>query len=85
VSDPATRSIKRIVVDFPESLYKQTEKGAAELAINRSGFIRLAVEKLVADLHRKRLERQLAQGYAEMAACSDHLGDDFQYIDSEWE
>jgi metal-responsive CopG/Arc/MetJ family transcriptional regulator len=78
------RGAKRVVVDFPEPLYTQTEKCAAELDINRSSFIRLAVKKFVADLRRQRLERELAEAYTAMASVSQQVDDDFAHVDSEW-
>lgn len=76
---------KRVVVDFPEPLYRQAERGAAELKTNRSGFIRLAVQKLVSELQQKKLEKELADGYIAMAAVSQQVAEDFKHIDSEWD
>jgi metal-responsive CopG/Arc/MetJ family transcriptional regulator len=83
---PATsaRPGKRVVVDFPQPLYRETERSAAELETNRSEFIRLAVETFIADMRRKRLQRQLEEGYTAMAALSQQVADDFRHVDSEW-
>ena len=54
---------RRVVVDFPESLYRETERAIAEMQTNRSNFIRLAVERFIENRKRRELERELAEGY----------------------
>lgn len=77
------RFVKRVVVDFSANLYAEAERSAAELGMNRSGFIRLAVRRLVADVERKRLRREMAEGYAAMAGLSQQVLEDFEHVDSE--
>ena len=66
----ATARAKRIVVDFPEPLFDAAEHAALELDINRSSLIRQAVKVFVEDLQRRKLERELAEGYAANAASA---------------
>lgn len=54
---------RRVVIDFPESLFDATEHAAVELEINRSSLIREAVRQFLEELHRRKLERELVEGY----------------------
>ena len=68
---PATAAKpKRVVIDFPEPLFEATEHAANELAINRSSLIRKAVEQFLAEMDRRKLEKELEEGYLANAASS---------------
>jgi metal-responsive CopG/Arc/MetJ family transcriptional regulator len=79
---PAVGS-RKVVVDFPEPLFEQTERAAAELAINRSALIRSAVERYLEALHRKRLEEELAAGYVANAELDRRIAAEFSSVDYE--
>ncbi len=68
--EPARAAKKKIVIDFPQELFMKTERTASELDMNRSNLIRVAVEQFIKELHRKRIEQQLIDGYTAGAALS---------------
>jgi hypothetical protein len=74
---------RKVVIDFPEPLFEQTERAAAELAINRSALIRSAVERYLDALHRKRMEQELAAGYAANADLDRRIAAEFSSVDYE--
>ena len=74
---PATAAkVKRLVIDFPEPLFRAAEYAAAELEINRSKLIRQAVKQYLKALQRRKLEKELAAGYIANAASARSLADD---------
>lgn len=77
----ASKSVK-VAVDFPRGLYEDAENEAAALSTNRSGFIRLAVERYIRELREKRLEQQLAEGYTANAAIASKVAEDFAAVES---
>ncbi len=87
VSERRTRAgaagSRKVVIDFPEPLFEQTERTAAELAINRSTLIRSAVEQYLAALYRKRLEEELAAGYIANADLDRKIATEFSSVDYE--
>lgn len=74
---------KRVMIEFPEKLLECTEQAAAQLATTRSTVIRSAVEDYLKVMHRRELERVLAEGYAANAALNRQISDEFSYVDSE--
>lgn len=79
----ATAAKRKVVIDFPQDLFEEAEKAAGELQINRSSLVRVAVEQFIKDLHRKKLERQLIDGYTANAALSRQTSEEFSFVDSE--
>jgi metal-responsive CopG/Arc/MetJ family transcriptional regulator len=77
----ATR--RKVVVDFPRDLFRQAERAASELAVNRSNFIRAAVEHYIGEMGRKRLERELIEGYTANAELSRRINEEFSHVDAE--
>jgi len=68
---PATAAkAKRVVIDFPETLYCEAEVAAVELHINRSSLIREAVAQFLDELRRRKLEIELEEGYRANAASA---------------
>jgi len=61
---------KRVVIDFPESLFEATDEAANKLAINRSSLIRTAVEQFLAARERQKLEKELEARYMANAASA---------------
>jgi len=77
---PATR---RVVIDFPEPLFRATERAVAELSTSRSSLVRAAVEQYLEALRRKRLEEELAAGYAANSAMDRKIAAEFSAVDYE--
>jgi len=77
---PATR---RVVIDFPEPLFRETERAVAELATSRSSLVRAAVEQYLEALRRKRLEEELAAGYVANSAMDRKIAAEFSAVDYE--
>ena len=74
---------RKVVIDFPQDLFRQTERAASELAVNRSNFIRAAVEQYIRELGRKRLDQELMEGYTANAGLSRRISGEFAHADSE--
>jgi hypothetical protein len=70
-------------VDFPELPLQQTENLAAELSTNRSGLIRLAVERFIAEHQQRKMEEVLAAGYVLNAEVNREVAGEFAHADSE--
>jgi metal-responsive CopG/Arc/MetJ family transcriptional regulator len=79
----ASGSRKRVVIDFPHDLFRQTERAASELSVNRSNFIRAAVEQYIREMGRKRLEKELIEGYTANAELSRRINVEFSHADAE--
>src|ERR1700737_5605270 len=63
-----SKESKKVIIEFPEDLLERTEAAASELSTDRSKFIRRAVEKALAVLERRKLDRELADAYTANAA-----------------
>jgi metal-responsive CopG/Arc/MetJ family transcriptional regulator len=74
---------RRVVVSFPTALFKETERVAAETGITRSELIRCAVEQYLEVLNWKRVEQELAAGYAANAALDRRIAEEFSAVDHE--
>lgn len=77
----AVRGKKKIVVDFPESLFRETESVVAELSTSRSDFIRLAVEEYIRQRRLKKLHEQLIEGYVANANVAREIAEEFAQFD----
>jgi len=75
VSAAATKA-KRVVIDFPQPLYDAAEDAAVELATNRSSLIREAVKQFLGERLRRKLEKELADGYVANAASARIVADE---------
>ncbi len=71
----------KVAVDFPRSLYDEAQTEAAVLSLNRSGFIRQAVERYIEELREKRLEQQLIDGYIENASVAAQVAEEFSKVE----
>lgn len=80
---PAPAAVRRVVVEFPAPLLHRAEGMLAELSINRSEFIRKAVERYLEVLQQAKLEQKLAEGYVANAAQARALCDEFAYVDGD--
>jgi metal-responsive CopG/Arc/MetJ family transcriptional regulator len=74
---------RKVVVDFPAPLFRETERVVAEIGINRSKLIRCAVEQYLETLQRKRLEQELAAGYMANSALDRRIAEEFSAVDYE--
>jgi metal-responsive CopG/Arc/MetJ family transcriptional regulator len=71
------------VVEFPEPLFRRAEQAAVELAIDRSTLIRSAVEHHLERLRQRRLEAELAAGYAANANLNREIAEEFAGLEEE--
>ncbi len=76
-------AVKRVAIDFPEPLLRETEEVASQLEINRSNLIRDAVEEYLKVVRRKRLELELAVACEANAEFERQICDEFAHVDSE--
>ncbi len=72
----AARAQRKVVVDFPEPLYSDTEDIVAELSISRSDLIRSAVKEFIAKRRREKLEAELIEGYTANAAIAREIAEE---------
>jgi metal-responsive CopG/Arc/MetJ family transcriptional regulator len=79
-SRPPTR---KIIVEFPDALYLETQKAVQELSMKRSAFIRDAVREYLHRLARRKLARELAEGYRANAALNRQISEDFIHVDAD--
>ena len=77
----AAAASRKVVVDFPAKLFRETERVAAETGTSRSKLIRCAVERYLEALRRKRLEQELAAGYVANAALDRRIAEEFSAVD----
>ena len=80
---PVRTRAKKITVDIPPSLYRQTEQIVTERHITTSVFVREAMERYVEEIRRSKLGRQLEGGYLAYAAVSDEIYKEFEHVDAE--
>ena len=73
----------KVAVDFPAPLYRETERAVRELSMNRSHLIRHAVERFLVDLHKERLEKELAAGYQANDRQISRSAEEFAYLESD--
>ena len=76
-----TAASRRVVVNFPALLLKETERLSAETGITRSELIRCAVEQYLEALNRKKLEQELAAGYVANSALDRRIAEEFSAVD----
>jgi metal-responsive CopG/Arc/MetJ family transcriptional regulator len=74
---------KKVIVEFSETLLKQTEEAASQLSTDRSKLIRSAVESYLEGLKKAELEEALAEGYRTHAELDRQIAEEFAYSDNE--
>ena len=79
----ATAASRKVVVDFPAPLFRETERVAAEIGTSRSKLIRCAVEQYLEAVQSKRLEQELAAGYAANSGLDRRIEEEFSAADYE--
>ena len=76
-------AVKKVVTDFPLHLFRETERVAHELSMNRSSFIRSAVETFLRNREKERLEAAIAESFLANAELDRQLVDEFRYADAD--
>jgi metal-responsive CopG/Arc/MetJ family transcriptional regulator len=79
----ATVAVKKVVADFPAPLFHEAEQAARELSMNRSSFIRCAVETFLRNRQKEKLEKAIAESFLANAGLEVQLMDEFKHTDSE--
>jgi mRNA interferase MazF len=79
----AARTGRKVIVEFPATLYIETEKAKTELSMNRSTLIRSAVREYLDRWRREELENELAEGYVANASQARETAEAFSHVDSE--
>jgi len=74
---------RKVIVEFSETLLKETEEAASQLSTDRSKLIRSAVESYLARLKKEELEEALAEGYRTHAELDRHIAEEFAHLDNE--
>jgi len=77
----ATAASRKVVVNLPTPLFRETERVAVEIGASRSKLIRCAVEQYLEALQQKRLEQELAAGYVANSALDRRISDEFSAAD----
>ena len=83
VRQTSSRSVRKVVTDFPLPLYQETQRAARELSMNRSRFIRSAVETFLRNREKEKLEQAIAESFLANADLDRRLVDEFKYPDSD--
>ena len=74
---------RKVIVEFPETLLKQTEEAASQLSTDRSKLIRSAVESYLERLKKTELEEALAEGYRTHGELDRQIAEEFAHLDNE--
>jgi metal-responsive CopG/Arc/MetJ family transcriptional regulator len=74
---------RKVIVEFSETLLKQTEEAASQLSTDRSKLIRSAVESYLEGLKKAELEEALAEGYRTHAELDRQIAEEFAPLDNE--
>jgi metal-responsive CopG/Arc/MetJ family transcriptional regulator len=76
-------AFKHINITLPEKLIEETDRVATKYKCTRSGFIRIALFKLVRDFRKKSLIAELKKGYEEMAEESLKITKEMEKLEEE--
>jgi len=74
---------RKIIVDFRGALYEETQKAVQELSIKRSVLIRKAISEYLHRMARRKLARELVEGYRANAALNREVSEDFVHVDAD--
>jgi metal-responsive CopG/Arc/MetJ family transcriptional regulator len=74
---------KKVIVEFSETLLKETEEAASQLSTDRSKLIRSAVESYLEQLRKAELEIALAEGYRTHGELDRQIAEEFAHSDNE--
>ncbi|MFX4262111.1 CopG family ribbon-helix-helix protein [Pelotomaculum propionicicum] len=76
-------SVKRIMISLPDSLLAEVDGIAAADQLNRSEFIRKAMNFYITECKRRLLREQMKKGYLEMAKINLALVVEHYRLESE--
>jgi metal-responsive CopG/Arc/MetJ family transcriptional regulator len=79
----ASSATKKVIVEFPADLLQRAELAASQMSTNRSKLIRCAVEVFVSESEKRRIERELAEGYSANDEANRRICKEFAHVDSE--
>jgi metal-responsive CopG/Arc/MetJ family transcriptional regulator len=79
----STAAARKVIVEFPEELLKQTEKVAAELSTDRSKLIRSAVEAFLDNREKAQFEVELAEAYRANDELNREIAAEFDHVHAE--
>jgi metal-responsive CopG/Arc/MetJ family transcriptional regulator len=79
----STAAARKVIVEFPEELLKQTEKAAAELSTDRSKLIRSAVEAFLENREKVQFEAELAEAYRANDELNREIAAEFDHVQAE--
>lgn len=79
----ARRGGHKVIVEFPATLYTETERATTQLSVSRSTLIRSAVQEYLDRWRREELDEQLAEGYVANASQAREAAEAFSHVDSE--
>jgi metal-responsive CopG/Arc/MetJ family transcriptional regulator len=74
---------KKVIVEFSETLLRETEEAASQLSTDRSKLIRSAVESYLEGLKKAELEQALAEGYRAHGELDRQIAEEFASSDNE--
>ncbi len=74
---------KKVIVEFSETLLKETEEAASQQSTDRSKLIRSAVERYLENLKKAELEQALAEGYRTHGELDRQIAEQFAHSDNE--
>ena len=74
---------RKVIVEFSETLLKETEEAASQLSTDRSKLIRSAVESYLERLKKTELEEALAEGYRTHGELDLQIAEEFAHLDDE--
>ena len=74
---------RKITVDIPRRLYEETEEVIQERHITTSMFVRDAMQRYLKVIKRKKLERELEEGYLANAELGNQIHKEFESVDAE--
>ena len=77
------RATRKVIVEFSETLLKETEEAASQLSTDRSKLIRCAVESYLERLRKTELEEALAEGYRTHGELDRQIAEEFAHLDNE--
>jgi metal-responsive CopG/Arc/MetJ family transcriptional regulator len=78
-----TVKTKKILVEFPEDLLRETQQAADDLSTDRSKVIRRAVRFYLQKRKNVRIAKALAEGYQAFADLDRRIVAEFDGVDSE--
>jgi metal-responsive CopG/Arc/MetJ family transcriptional regulator len=77
---------ERVLIEFPASALRRTDKAARAEGVSRSEFIRTAIEQRLDAIDEAEFERALEESYKANAELNLQILKEFEHVDREaWE